>query len=383
MATGLKVRTDIPYGNACLVEVKRRDGVPEILFTSAPHGGPESLWFCFRVEAARKGRLGRIRIVLKHFKNLLGWGSPAVCSPVMRLGDGEWRRIGPGREETLPDGQVQGVWEADCGESSTADFAVCFPYGCSELEGLVKASSGYWRCDQIGASQQARALKRLSNSYGSAEAGKLPGLYLISRQHSGETPGSWALHGFLGKFAAMDVRDILVWAVPLSNIDGVEGGDYGKDNFPYDLNRAWGQPPMRHETQVIQRDMHRWKERCIPAAGIDFHAPGYCETDGIYCFLPPADTELGAKADKLAEALRVGVGPEFAAPQFARRASYASRWNTPNFTSGFCFNEIKMPALSFETPYSMIDGRDLGIADYISAGERLAEAAVSYMRGLR
>lgn len=131
-------------------------------------------------------------------------------------------------------------------------------------------------------SQNGNPLIRISNNYGKINGKKL-GFYFIARQHSGETPGSWVLDGLLKYLAKMNCRDILVWEIPLSNIDGVLQGDYGNDNFPYDLNRAWRDPPMRHETLVFQRDINnRWKSRCKPTLILDFHAPGGTETDGAY-----------------------------------------------------------------------------------------------------
>ena len=43
-------------------------------------------------------------------------------------------------------------------------------------------------------------------------------------------------------------------------LDDVLSGAYGKDPFPHDLNRAWGDPPMRHETLVMRHDIRRWAE---------------------------------------------------------------------------------------------------------------------------
>ena len=116
---------------------------------------------------------------------------------------------------------------------------------------MIQETGSFWRVDTIGVSQGGRPLLRLSNDYGRPK-GERPGVFLMARQHSGEVSGAWVLDGVLRRFAELGEAAPLVWAIPLANIDSVEQGDYGKDNFPYDMNRAWGKLPMRHETLVLQ-----------------------------------------------------------------------------------------------------------------------------------
>jgi hypothetical protein len=268
----LSVDSDIPFGNVCDVTIVTVDGVPEIRFAPDPHGGPECLWFCFRLVAQPKtvscaagGQEGaplasnaKVRLTLQNPDNMLGGHQPQFMRPVVRYDGGEhWQRLGQAQVQELPDGRLYISWLVDAPQR-TLDVAYCYPYGRAEVEALVRDTGGYWQVDTIGVSQEARPLLRLSNDYGdgrtaSAGEGKRPGFYVTARQHSGETPGSWVLDGFLRHIASLGEHAPLVWAVPLAHMDGVENGDYGKDGFPYDLNRAWGRPPMRHEVLVYQR----------------------------------------------------------------------------------------------------------------------------------
>jgi hypothetical protein len=160
-------------------------------------------------------------------------------------------------------------------------------------------------------------------------------------------------------------------------MDGVEGGDYGKDNFPYDLNRAWGSPPMRHEVLVFQRDIQRWRQRCRPVLGIDFHAPGACEAEGIYCFLPNPGKypEHHQAVLKWTAAIGTALTSEYAASPFGRVASYASRWETPTFAS-YCWLRHKVPGFTIENPYAMVGDLLLTRECYREAGKRIASCVV-------
>jgi hypothetical protein len=379
---GLQVNTAIPYGNACDVSISEADGLVDIGFAPDPHGGPECLWFCFRLEhdGSTDGITDKIRLVLKHAYNMLGGHRPERMRPVVRYAEGDWERLGAPQIVALPDGRSNVVWTIEA-PRSRVDVAYCYPYGCPDVDDVVRETGGYWRADVIGVSQMARPLVRLSNGYGEV-GGDRPGLYLVARQHSGETPGSWVLDGFLRYVASLGGEAPLVWAVPLTNVDGVEGGDYGKDNFPYDLNRAWGQPPMRHEVLAYKRDVQRWQARCHPVLAIDFHAPGACEAGGIYCYVPsPSEyPELHQEILSWTAALKSALGPEYAAETFERVADYPSRWETPNFSRHF-WAQVGLCSFGIETPYAMVGDLVLTRARYREAGARVAKGVLSRLVG--
>lgn len=164
----------------------------------------------------------------------------------------------------------------------------------------------------------------------------------------------------------------------MADPDGVHSGDYGKDQFPYDLNRAWGAPPMRHETRVIRDDVKRWAQRCRPLLALDFHAPGACECGGIYSFLPVAEKSTAHYPflHRCTDAMYAALTPTLASSDFGRTAKYRSRWETPNFTR-FMATEHNTPALSLEVPYSLCGEKVLLRKDYQLAGERIADAIMS------
>ncbi len=392
MIMNYQVRGDIPFGNVGDVTIHEDQpaGVVEVGFTAQPMNGPEVMWFRFRIERAPGGsdHAASLRLVWRHWGNALGAAEDSLIDavrPVVRRSGEDWQRLEACQRIELPDGRVWPAWEMKgLAAGQSLDVALCYPYGPDEVAALVSETNTTWRADTIGLSQEGRPLTRLSNDAGLPGDGR-PGLYVVARQHAGETPGSWVLDGLLRELAAAQRAGKpvpLTWVVPLADIDGVMAGAYGKDRYPYDLNRAWGRPPMRHEALVIQRDMQRWAQRCRPALVLDSHAPGLCETQGVYCYLPDPDeaprrTELSRPwCDKLAAA----IGRPLAAGEFGRVARYPSRWNTsgsPTFTA-FAGARFDCAALALETPYALAGDGSLAltIEQYRRIGRCIAAAVV-------
>lgn len=372
-------------GNVSVVEIADSDGVIEIRFAADPCGGTEALWFYFQVQAPA-GR--EVRLILTNPDTLLGGGGDwSGVNPVVRFSDesgnwGPWRRVGGAITRVLPDGRREASWSLRT-ESKVMEFAFCYPYGAGELGETLKACRGYWKMDQIGVSSGGEPIMRLSNSYGSPSR-QVPAVFLMARQHSGETPGSWVLDGLL-RAAAEEIRpeDIIFWVVPLANVDGVVRGAYGKDPHPIDLNRDWTSPlPMRYETSVIRRDIERLSQRGRLVAAIDFHAPGACESAGAYFqVLKPHDTQAQAIKEFVGKLLP-HLPAELMAKDPFRVAGYASRWNERGTLGSYLWDRYQIPAPALETPYSRVGQKVLEIDDYRRLGASLARAIKQYVAGL-
>jgi len=373
----IRITKNIQYGNVCDVSVRSSKNQAEVSFSASPQGGPESLWFCFRITAINK--IKRIKIVLKHPYNMLMGGCElSNILPVIRKDKGNWQRIERNYEFlALPDGRYEISWILN-NPGKINEISLCYPYGAPEIETLVKESKGYWKKDTIGVSTENRPMIRLSNDYSFPDS-KKPGIYIVARQHSGETPGSLVLDGFLRYLSEIRNKESIVWAVPLVNIDGIEKGYYGKDNYPIDVNRAWGNPSMRHETLVIQRDINRWKERCTPILGIDFHAPGGAQGDGIYFFLQKEKSAFMNKERSLINIIEKKIGKTYMAKQCAVVAQYRERWNGLTF-SQYCRKYINIPGLCVEIPYAFCGKNLLTQKKYQEIGKKIACAIIETLK---
>jgi len=372
------VDTAIPYGNAADVHVEKASPVSTVEFMPSPGGGRETMWFCFRLKNT-DADCRQVRLVIKNFQSLLGGGAAENCRIVVRYEGGDWQRTEAGVTETQPDGRYDAVWHIDAPQTY-ADVAWCYPYGVPELDELVSDTGGYWKRDTIGLSQGSRPLYRICNSYGEENSNR-PGLYLISRQHASETSGGWMLDGFLRHIASAGDAAPLVWAILLANIDDLEEGHYGKDPHPIDLNRSWGNPPMRHENLVFQRDMQRWSRRCKPFLTIDSHSPSACENSGIYVPSPAAELspEHHTAVAEWAEPLERHLG-EYALPGVLNFARYGFRQTASVTFSRYAWAKFNICGITFETPYSTVNDIVLTRESYRNAGSRIAAAVLERLQ---
>jgi hypothetical protein len=367
----LKVVTQFAGGNARDVSVRTDTEVPEVCFAAGPQGSREALWFRFRLLETEPGTTAcrRLRLVLKYFETMRGAGDPAQCMPVYHPIDQGWFRMKHGQAETEPDGRTRVFWHINYPDPGT-EVALCYPYGRQEIDILLKKSKGHWQADNVGLTQGGKRIVRLSSSYGSSRRGQ-SGLYLTARQNAGETPGSWVLDGVLQQFSRERQNPFLTWVVPLADMDGV----VGRGSAQPPVTEAWGSPPGRHETLVLQRDMTHWYERCRPALALDFRSPGICDADGIFCRLPHPDRfpQHHQAAVKWANVIQEKLTAEYAAPDFRR-----SPQERPGPAAGglmdYCCNELDICALTIVVPFSVTGREVLTQKRYREAGKRIAQA---------
>lgn len=374
------VRCDFESGNVCAVEVKRRDEQWHIRFAADPHGGTEALWFYFRVEWDEGDAF---KLILTNAELCLGGrGNWRNAHPVIRhlredkQGFGEWRRCEGGIAQKLNDGRFEVSWDVHS-PTGSFEFAFCYPYTHRELEETLKACNNYWSCDVIGISSKGRPITRVSNSYEGASCG----VYIIARQHSGETPGSFVLDGLLRSAPQVVSPDeFTIWAVPFANLDGVVDGDYGKDPHPIDLNRSWFSPlPMRYEVAAIQADIERLAQRCRLIAAIDLHAPEALETKGAYFQLLNPTTAEADAARRFVEVLREHLPNELMHDELFCVAHYPSRWDERGTFSRWVWERFAIPAPVLEVPYSKSREMLLQIDHYRHLGSSLLKGLKKYV----
>jgi len=379
-----QIDLDFPGANGCGAAVAAApDGAAAVSLTPDPREAPEALWFRFRLWRL-DAEAPPPALLLRNVDTLLGGGDGSALQPVIRRDGGPWERLPRGEPAAHADGRRDARWGLP-DAAALIEVAFCYPYGPEELAALLGRARGL-RLQTIGASERGRPLWRVDNGPGAVGSAR-PGLFVVARQHSGETPGSWVLDGLLERIAELGEAAPLTWAIPFADHDGVVEGRYGKDRHPVDFNRAWsanGRMAYRHETHCLLREFERWRERCAPRLALDLHAPGAQERHGCFFFLPRLQEEDGAPLPETtawAERLRAAFG-EYAAAErerFFRFADYPSRW--PRAThltfTRWATRARNLPALSMETSYQGNADRAFRIEDYRAIGRAIADAAAA------
>lgn len=365
----------LPHGNAlALASGPDGDGW-RLAFTASAHGGHERLWFNARLmnHGCRAGL--PLTLVLHEADQFLRGDQGSALRPAWRADGGGWQRLPAGNEHRTADGRLEIAWTVPA-PAVEAQLAASLPYGEADLRATLAHCGDFWQESRIGTSARDRALLRLANDHGNTPATR-PGIACLARNHSGETPGSWALDGFLRQYAQRGEHGTVVWVWPFVDIDGVAAGDYGKGNWPGDFNRAWtAKHSYRHEVTQIQLDLGRWQQRCRPILALDWHA-GRLRQDRLHAF------GHAAGKDDLVAALAAacGVPPErFVAPGGYKQAlaDELGLGRAPPTATDHLHARFGIPALAMEIPYLPCGGQEMLADDYRAIGARCADACLAW-----
>ena len=372
-------------GNGKLLELRRdEDGVHEVRFISEPRSSPQALWF--NIEVSELGA-SAVRFVWDCADTTLG--NPAhldILRPVLKADEGDWRRCEAVQVVDTPDGRRQVVFEqAEPCERVCAAF--CYPYAPDDLAATLSDLGDAWERTVIGLTTEGRELPRLrlAGTDSPAEPER-PGVYLMARQHAGETPGSWVMDGILRFVAGEDSQaqeyreKVDWWLAPFADLDGVVNGNYGKDALPWDFNRAWEPMPMRPEIHALQRDLRRFAERTQPRLVVDLHGPGHDGKD-VFVQLPRDE-----RPEEQKEAARNFVlhlmrqFPELNPEEVWKPTRYASRWNALATVGGWTWDQLEQTLnITVETSYQTLAGNVLEREDYRDIGRRVALAVFEWL----
>ena len=141
-------------------------------------------------------------------------------------------------------------------------------------------------------------IMKISNRNKDHEYEEKPIIFIIGRQHSGETHSSFIIHGFLNFLCSKHVlahkmrEKFEFWVAPIVNPDGVIIGNYRTNTQGRDMNRHFfaddgpeGQKCRLVEVEIIRSYM---KER-IPNKSnlkifLDIHA--HSAQTSIFCYCP-------------------------------------------------------------------------------------------------
>ena len=216
---------------------------------------PFRQWFYARI-ATRPGTVG---ITLEGLEGSSYPGGWRGYDPCVSSDGATWSRV-PG---AYADGALRFEAPAPDGILYVAYFA---PYGAARAQDFTArcAASPLAGYAPLGLSCEGQPIECLTIGEGART------LWVIGRQHPGESMGSWWMEGFLPRLLDEDDETAsalraaaTVHVVPMMNPDGVAAGHLRTNAVGTDLNRAWATPCAASSPEV-----HAVRE-AMEAAGCD------------------------------------------------------------------------------------------------------------------
>ena len=235
-------------------------------------GDEHMQWFHFRVSGARDQDCV-LRIVNASSASYpVAWMGYRACTSADRR---TWTRVDTryeGGELVIrhrPQGDLQ--W-----------YAYFAPFSLEQHQDLLACCQGspLARLDRLGSTLDGRDLDRVRVGEG------LRSLWIIARQHPGESMASWWMQGFLGRL--LDPADALarklrglatLHVVPNMNPDGSVRGHLRCNASGANLNREWHGPSLERSPEVVHT------LAAMDASGVDFCLDVHGDEELPYNFL--------------------------------------------------------------------------------------------------
>lgn len=141
-------------------------------------------------------------------------------------------------------------------------FAYFEPYSYEQHLDLLAsaAQSAYVVLERLGSTLDGRdmGLLRITDAHGGTPMAQRKKVWLIARQHPGETMAEWFMEGFLERLLDPDdsvsrvLRErCIFFVVPNMNPDGAVRGNLRTNAAGANLNREWVEPSMERSPEVF------------------------------------------------------------------------------------------------------------------------------------
>ena len=307
-------------------------------FTASAGSSRRPRWFYFALENCG---VPAVRCELTNADECLGprqdWRH---ARPVFSADGRHWERVA--RTEYVEDSPDAGHFAFTVPiVGFTTYVAYCYPYTTTDLAALLGGlpERQGLRVEELCRTESGRGIPylKLGNHRDPAH-----NVWLLARQHAGETPASFTVEGLIQWFCRLEppvlesLGDTAYHIVPMVDVDGVAMGRYGKDQAPVDFNRDWRDRPVLPEIAALLNAIRKAHEQRPTDLVVDIHAPHHGDQE---CYLfgygSQEDPELLARQDQFHRALvevcppaigmrpidlRVRPTPEHSARDYLRRA---------------------------------------------------------------
>ena len=244
---------------------------PRVLhFEASRNTGLYAMWFYFRVDGAGPGSF---EFVVTNMQECLEPQDWVDERPVYRPVGGEWRRVDLRPQLDLAKNTFRFCINLP---DEPVEVAFCYPYTLDDVKVLLDdlAKGEGVEISTPIESEGGRPVPYVRMScLGNAPNPKT--IWAISREHASEVSGGYTLDGFLRALINSPLRQRYeIYAMPVTAIDYVSMGHYGKVVPPADYSLAWFADSPRREVRFIMEQMAKAAQiGRTPRLLIRFHSP--------------------------------------------------------------------------------------------------------------
>lgn len=331
--------------DAGAIEVVRADtpAAIELNLRADSHAGDIRQWFYFRLQGARSEACSLRILNAGQAAFAGGWENYQALASYDRA---HWFRV-----PTSYDGQVLQI--SFTPQQDSIYFAYFEPYSWERhlhLLGRAQASPQV-RLHDLGSSVDGRDLNLLT--IGDPAAPKK--IWIIARQHPGETMAEWLVEGLIealldtaNPLARRLLQRAVFYIVPNMNPDGSVRGNLRTNAAGINLNREWMAPSMEKSPEVflVRQKIHE--------TGCDFFLDVHGDESLPYVFVAGSEMLEDFSAAQAAEQQRFIDAFHRASPDFQTRFGYASgkyREDVLKLASKYIGHVFKCPSLTLEMPF--------------------------------
>lgn len=244
------------------------------------------------------------------------------------------------------------------------------------------ASSELVTLERLGATLDGRDMTLLHVRSPEASSVPLKKVWLIARQHPGETMAEWFAEGFLERLLDADdpvsrrlLQHCEFYVVPNMNPDGAVRGNLRTNGAGANLNREWLEPAAERSPEVL---LVRQK---MLATGVDLFLDAHGDEGLPYNFV--VGTDGGAKFTPRIEALQdafkaawIAASPDFQTEQGYPKARPST--GNPALATNWVGQQFDCLAFTIEMPFK--DNADLPDLATGWSGERSKKLGASVLQ---
>lgn len=240
----MKVSSNFDGGNIRIISANHVDNIE--LHIRPDNRADFLQWFYFRIQGVA-GYPCRIRITnAGNAFSKEGWERYNACASFDRK---SWFRV-----PTTFDGQVLTLEHKP--EYNAIFYAYFAPYSYEQHLNLVHAAQDSPNCivDSVGQTAEGKDIDLLILGEPGEDRKKI---WILGRQHPGETMASWFIQGFVRRMLDRDdpasrkiMEKAVLYVIPYLNIDGGIRGNMRTNANGVDLNREWANPSKAKSPEV-------------------------------------------------------------------------------------------------------------------------------------